>query len=89
MTKKEEKTEGIEGAGMEVKNAKSEKQSPDIAGEVKPGSVEETESVKAEAKEPAVEDHAAQETKKSGAEKKVTARKGRKSTDEKGEKETD
>jgi len=89
MTKKEEKTEGIEGAGMEVKNAKSENQSPDITGEVKPGSVEETESVRAEAKEPAVEDHEAQETKKSGAEKKVTARKGRKSTDEEGEKETD
>lgn len=87
MTKKEEKTAGIEDAGMELKNETSENRSTDLTGEVISGSVEETESVRAEAKEPAAEDHAAQETEKSGAEKKVTARKGRKSTGEKGEKE--
>ena len=87
MTKKEEKTEGIEDAGMEVKNETSENRSTDLTGEVISGSVEETESVRAEAKEPAAEDRAAKETEKSGAEKKVTARKGRKSTGEMGEKE--
>lgn len=87
MTKKEEKTEGIEKAGIKEKKVIVEKQSADVTEDVNDGSVDKTESTVSEVEKLSVEAHQEQETKKSGTEKKAAARKGKKSAGENDEKE--
>jgi len=87
MTKKEEKTEGIEKAGIKEKKVIVEKQSSDVTKDVNDGSVEKTESAASEVDELTGGDHQEQETKKSGTEKKVAARKSKNSAGENDEKE--